>query len=110
MGPDVLPPPAKFDAHVMLVATFIHFALSIAYGLVLSALIFRLSTWLSLVIGATFGLVVYAVNMYGFTAFFPWFEATRDWITLTAHIVFGISAAAAYRLLSGRRSLAERSR
>jgi hypothetical protein len=40
-----------------------------------------------------FGLLLYGVNMYGFTAAFAWFEACRDWITLAAHLVFGIMLA-----------------
>ncbi len=37
MGPRVLPPPSTFDASIFVVATLVHFALSIAYGLVLCA-------------------------------------------------------------------------
>src|SRR5437879_10831044 len=80
MGRKVLPPPASFDWTVMLVATMVHFALSVAYGLALSALIRRLRTLPSMLAGAAFGLCLYGVNMYGLTAVFPWFEATRDWI------------------------------
>ena len=36
MGREVLPPPATFDWSVTLIATLVHFALSIAYGLALS--------------------------------------------------------------------------
>src|SRR5437868_10546381 len=52
MGRRVLPPPASFDPTVMLVATLVHFALSIAYGLALSALIRRLRTLPSIFAGA----------------------------------------------------------
>jgi hypothetical protein len=81
----------------MLVATLVHFALSIAYALTLSAFISRLSMPLSLVGGAAFGLLLYAINMYGFTFVFPWFAAARDWITAATHVVFGMAAAAAYK-------------
>jgi hypothetical protein len=84
MGRQVLPPPATFDWSIMLVATLVHFALSIAYGLTLSLLISRLSTPRSLLAGAAFGLFLYAINMYGFTFVFPWFAAARDWITANA--------------------------
>jgi hypothetical protein len=46
---------------------------------------------------------LYAINMYGFTAIFPWFAASRDKITLTAHIAFGVVAAGAYRIAARRR-------
>ena len=39
MGPEVLPPPSTFDWAVMVVATFIHFMLSIAYSLVLACVV-----------------------------------------------------------------------
>jgi hypothetical protein len=80
----------------MFIATLVHFALSIAYGVALSVLITRFSAPVSLLAGAAFGLTLYAVNMYGFTFFFPWFAAARDGITAATHIVFGVAVAAAY--------------
>jgi hypothetical protein len=97
MGREVLRPAATFDGSIMLVATLIHFALSIAYGLTLSVFISRLSTPVSLLAGAVFGLFLYAINMYGFTFVFPWFAAARDWITAATHVVFGLVAAAVYK-------------
>ncbi len=81
LGPGVLPPPASFDRRILLIATLVHFALSIAYGLILARLIAGLRTPSSLLAGAAFGLGLYAVNMYAFTAVFPWFASSRDWIT-----------------------------
>jgi hypothetical protein len=102
LGRGVLPPPASFNGPVMLVATLVHFTLSIAYGLALSPLISRLRTAPSLLAGAVFGLCLYGINMYGFTAIFPWFEATRDWITVVTHLVFGVAAAGTYKMLRQR--------
>ncbi len=96
MGRDVLPPPATFDAIVAVAATMVHFTLSIAYVLALSWMASRISFWRSLLAGAAFGLGLYVINMYGFTMVFPWFAATRDWITAMAHVAFGVSAAALY--------------
>ena len=104
IGRQVLPPPATFDWSIMLVATLVHFALSIAYGLTLSAIISRLSTSLSLLAGAAFGLFLYAINMYGFTYLYPWFAAARDWITATTHIVFGLVIVAIYKTWPTRTS------
>ena len=100
MGPDVLPPPATFEWKIMMVATFIHFMLSITYGLILAPLITHPGMAGSILAGAVFGLIIYATNMYGMTLIFPWFSVTRDWITLATHIVFGISLAVPYKLLS----------
>jgi uncharacterized membrane protein YagU involved in acid resistance len=102
MGPQVLPPPSTFDASVMLTATLVHFTLSIVYGLTLCAV---LSRWRArvgllrgLMVGAVFGLALYAINMYGFTFLFPWFAVTRDWITAATHAVFGMAVALAYAI------------
>jgi hypothetical protein len=100
LGPRALAAPSTFEPSVMLVATLVHFALSAAYGLILSVLIGRSRALSSIVVGAGFGLLLYAVNMYGFTLVFPWFAATRDWITVAAHLTFGIAAAGAYRALA----------
>jgi hypothetical protein len=101
MGPRVLPPPATFDATVMAAAATMHFALSIVYALMLAPFVTTTRRLASATIGASFGALVYLVNMYGFTALFPWFEATRDPITLAAHAVFGACAAIVYRIVAG---------
>ena len=105
MGRGVLTPSATFGWQVMLVATLVHFTLSIIYGLILCWLISRLTALSSTIVGAAFGLILYAANMYGFTVVFPWFEAARDWITLASHLVFGVVAALVYKALSRRRGV-----
>jgi hypothetical protein len=100
MGQQVLPPPATFDWQVMVVAASIHFVISAVYGLILGCIIFRLGIKPSLVAGGIYGLILYGINMYGVTLVFPWFTEARDWITLVAHIVFGISIASAYLVLT----------
>jgi hypothetical protein len=102
MGRGVLPPPASFDAVVMLVATLVHFALSITYALILAPLLTSLGPRAALLAGAAFGVALFAMNMYGFTVVFPWFAATRDAITVAAHVVFGVSAAGVYKAVSAR--------
>lgn len=97
MGSSVLPPPVSFEWNVLLVATLVHFALSAAYGLLQAPLVSRVPLRLAVITGAVFGLSLYAVNMYGFTLLFPWFEASRDWITAITHAAFGATAAATYR-------------
>jgi len=96
LGDRVLPPPSTFDGRVMLVATCVHFALSLVYALILGALVDRLSLRAALLAGALFGIGLYVANMYGFTLLFPWFAITRDPITALAHVVFGVTASAAY--------------
>jgi hypothetical protein len=103
LGRDALPPPASFDASIMAIATVVHFALSIAYALLLAWLIADLRMRASLLAGAIFGLSMYALNMYGFTVVFPWFASSRDWITVATHLVFGTVLAGAYRAAAGAR-------
>ena len=102
LGQEVLPPPATLDWQVMFIATWIHFGLSIIYAIVLSWLIRRLDIKNSLIAGSLYGLGIFTINMYGFVIIFPWFVETRDWITVTAHVVFGVSAAGVYKVLSKR--------
>jgi hypothetical protein len=100
LGHGVLPPPATFDWKVMMVATIIHFAISIAYGLILARFLSRIEMKLSLIAGSIYGLMIYTVNMYGVTSIFPWFSEARDWITVVAHVVFGVSLAGTYKALT----------
>lgn len=104
MGEGVLPPPATFDAGIMAVAMAIHFALAIVLAIILAWVIsrFGLGTAASVVGGAAFGLAVYYINFYGFTALFPWFAMARGAISIVAHAVFGAILGAVYRLLHPR--------
>lgn len=99
LGQKALSPPATLDLKVMFAATLLHFALSIAYSVILARIIFPLNTSRSLLAGIFYGLALYGINMYGFTLVFPWFSLTRDWITLAAHIVFGGAIAGGYKAL-----------
>lgn len=85
---------------ILLVATLVHFALSAAYALLPAHFSGRLPLLPDLLSGGLYGLLLYAINMYGFTAVFPWFALVRDPITLLAHVVFGISLVGACRWLA----------
>lgn len=98
MGKEVLPPPPTFDLAIFIVGMIVHFVLSVILALVFCWIATRmhLSRTMFILAGAVFGLVVYVVNFYGFTAIFPWFAMARNWITIFAHIVFGVVLAWAY--------------
>lgn len=100
LGSGVLPPPSTAQWDILLVATLIHFALSFGYALAPSHLASRLRPGPALLAGAVYGLTIYVVNMYGFTALFPWFTVARDWVTLVTHIVFGVTLMAGCRLFA----------
>ncbi len=91
LGKGVLPPPATFDAGIVMVGMLIHFALAAVLGVIYAAIAsaLKLPNAMAILIGAVFGLVVYLVNFWGFTAVFPWFAMARTPITLFTHLVFG---------------------
>jgi hypothetical protein len=102
LGQEVLPPPETFDLGVAIVAMLVHFALSIAYAIVLGLLVHRSTTATSTLIGAGYGLALYLINFYLFTVAFPWFAMARNGVSIFAHLVFGAVAAAAYKVLQHR--------
>ncbi len=99
LGEGVLPPPATFHAGIALVALVVHLALALVFSLLLAFTIHRWGFAVGVVGGAIFGLALYAVNFYTFSAFFPWFFALRNWMMILAHVVFGAVAGGTYELL-----------
>ncbi|UXU86146.1 sodium:proline symporter [Burkholderia sp. S-53] len=99
MGRSVLGPSAGFDPIVMGVATLVHAVLSLAYAAVLAKVVRNMSLGAALVAGSAFGLILYGVNLHAFTAIFPWFIPVRGAITLVAHLVFGVTAAATFHVV-----------
>jgi len=86
----------------MMGALAVHFPLSILYAVILAWIIHRWATGRAIWVGAAFGLVLYLVNFYGFTAIFPWFAMARNWVSIVSHILFGMVAAWAYVRLATR--------
>jgi hypothetical protein len=96
LGKGVLPPPATFDLGIVMVAMGLHFVLSIVYAVIFALMITRMSLGPAMALGGVGGLILYLVNFYGFTALFPWFAMARNWISIFAHIVFGLTVAGVY--------------
>ncbi|MDQ3206733.1 MAG: hypothetical protein M3Q40_09595 [Pseudomonadota bacterium] len=90
MGPGVLPPPATFEPTVMMVAMLIHLGLAVALAYLFALVVGRQSTAMAVLVGLVFGLIVYAINFYGMTTVFPWFQQGRHWVSIFAHAVFGM--------------------
>jgi uncharacterized membrane protein YagU involved in acid resistance len=103
MGQEVLPPPATFSLGVVAVAMMVHLVLSVVFALILALALSRLGLGAALGVGAAFGLLLYLVNFYGFTAIFPWFAMARNWVSIFSHIVFGVATAWAYKALAHQR-------
>ncbi len=100
MGPGVLPPPSTLQWDVLLAATLIHFVLSFGYAVLPASLFRHLRPRTALFGGGLYGLAIYTVNLYVLTTVFPWFAVARDWVTLVAHVVFGVVLAEACRLFA----------
>lgn len=100
MGRDVLPPPATFDGGIFAMAVLIHMVLSIILGLVFALLAKGRSMGMAILIGAVFGLAVYLINFYLMTAVFPWFAEARNWVSIFAHVVFGVVLGWAYAAMT----------
>ena len=96
MGEGVLPPPATFDAVIMMVAMVIHFGLSVILAFVFAFIARGRDFGMAIGLGIVFGLVVYLVSFYGMTAIFPWFAMARNWVSIFAHVVYGAVLAWVY--------------
>lgn len=103
LGPRILAPPT-FDWPAMVVSSVIHFGLSIVYGAVMCAIVRPLAGRPATIAGALLGAALYVVNLHGFTMLFPWFEPARGWITVAAHVVFGVTAVGVSRLRTRTRA------
>jgi uncharacterized membrane protein YagU involved in acid resistance len=104
MGREVLPPPDTFDPVVLMVAMLIHFPLSIIYAFMLGWVVTRWDMGLAVAAfaGAVFGLAIYFVNFYGFTAVFPWFAEERGWIAIFSHLMYGLVLGLVYKPIEKR--------
>lgn len=102
MGQDVLPPPATFDLGIVAAAMLVHFVLSVVLAILFAAVARNWTMPVALAAGAVFGLGVYAVNFYGFTAIFPWFAMARNAVTIISHLIFGLALAGSLKALQNR--------
>lgn len=99
LGKSVLTSTASFNLAVFITTLALHFVLSIVYALILAWIVHSLDATRGILVGAGFGLLLYFINFYGFTALFPWFAMARNPITIFTHIVFGIVVAWVYKFL-----------
>ena len=99
---DVLPPPPAFDFGVAAIAMLIHMVLSILLGLVLATVLLAVRSSMAWLLGLIFGVALYYINFYGFTALFPWFAEARGWISMVSHAAFGLVLALVYRGMDKR--------
>lgn len=72
-------------------------ALGALYGVVVAALVQRIGTTRAALVGALFGLAMYAVDMYGLARAFPTLVELRDWMSALACAIQGALAAGLYK-------------
>ncbi len=89
MGLDPAPPPTEITSTMFGKALIIHFALSMAFGRIVST-VWRRRSGAGIFLGALAGLVLYGVN-FGLIAptAFPWFADSLRWSTAANHALFG---------------------
>lgn len=103
LGGDVLPPPASFDLGVVMTAMLVHFLLSAVYGIIIGWIARLVTPGRALLVGAAIGLAIYLVNFYGIASVvFEWFSMARNWVSITAHLIFGLVTAWAFVALARR--------
>ena len=98
LGRELLLSP-DFSFGIVLLALFLHMILSVVYTWILAFIIHRWGLIVGFVGGALFGLALFAINFYTFTALFPWFTMVRSWQFAALHIIFGAVAGTVYELL-----------
>lgn len=104
MGREVLPPPGTFSFTIMMVAMMIHFLLSWVYAFLYAWVFGGLKLGTAIITGAVLGLVIYLVNFYVFTGIWPWFADARNWVSIFAHIMFGVALAWVYQAIAKRKT------
>lgn len=100
LGDGVLPPPDTFEVGIVLTGAGVHLVLATIFGVILSLMINRSGPGVAVLVGAMFGLGLYIVNFYVFTAVFPWFAGARNWVTVLDHLVFGFVVAWSYNAIA----------
>jgi hypothetical protein len=101
-GPGALEPDDEFDGALVAIAVMLFMALALLYSLAFSAIMSDSPRRYSALIGVAFGVALYHVNFYGFTAIFPWFASLRTVDTLIVHAFFGLLIAKACWLFRRR--------
>jgi hypothetical protein len=89
-----------FSLPVVGVALATHYALGVAFGMVLGVISagFHCDTGPGAlaVVGAVFGALLYLVAFHAATQVFWWLTELRGWATLAAHLIFGVTASLLY--------------
>jgi hypothetical protein len=75
-------------------------ALGALSGVVLALIVHRTGAIAAILVGAVFGIAMYAIDMYGLAPFFPVLAGLRDWPSALAYVVQGVLAAVLYKAMT----------
>lgn len=75
-------------------------ALGAVSGIILAYLVDRVGVLSAALIGAVFGLAMYAVDLYGIARVFATLLELRDWMSALAYVLQGALAAALYKVMT----------
>jgi hypothetical protein len=96
LGPAVMDLDTGFGAGMAAAAIVALGAMWLLCGTVLAWTVMQGRAALAPWIGLAAGAALYAVNLYGLAAAYPWLAELRSADTLAAHLVFGLVAAQGY--------------
>ena len=102
LGENILNRPEAFEFGIFLIAFALHIALSITFTYFLALFIKGRSLTKTMLISLMFGLSLYLINFYGFSALFPWFAEARNWILIITHVLFSAIATTCYFFFTER--------
>src|ERR1700687_82530 len=89
-GPDTLEPDDEYQLGAMALGLGLHFSFSVLYALAFCRLLVEFPSEVAPWLGMLFGVVLYSVDLYGFSNLFPWLSAMRSFDTLVSHALFGL--------------------
>lgn len=102
LGSEVVPTvqsPPQAELRVLLFGLLIHFALSFLFAAIIAFVLHRWGLWTGIIGGALLGIALYAINIYTFTYFFPWYYYLAGVPFLVNHALFGLFAGGIYETL-----------
>lgn len=84
----------------------IHFALSLVYGIIISAAVINVRDLWAVLVGGLAGLALFSINFGVVTTWIPALRVNNEISVAITHFVFGLVAAGAYRGLLRRKMAA----
>ncbi len=69
-------------------------------GVIVAIIVNRVGTATAAIIGAVFGIAMYAVDMYGVARIFPSLVGLRDWMSALAYVIQGALTAGLYKAMT----------